>query len=82
MKSLSVYSYSGWYQNHIQTNEVVAAHSASEVARLAGVSSPARLHNLGVTGNPVEITQAMKRPGTIFWHRVHQNPPVWRARKI
>jgi hypothetical protein len=80
VRPLQVYSWAGWYQNHIQTNEVVAAHSLSEVARLAGVSSPARLHNLTITANEVEIVQAMTRPLTIFWHRVHQRPPVWRAR--
>jgi hypothetical protein len=80
MKPLQVWSWAGWYQNHIQTNEVVAARSAAEVARLAGVTSPARLHNLGVTGNPSEIAQALKVPGVIFWHRVHQDPPRWRRR--
>ena len=80
MKPLQVWSWAGWYHNNIQTNEVVAAHSAAEVSRIAGVSSPARLHNLGVTGNEKEIIQAMRHPGVIFWHRVHQNPPVWRAR--
>jgi hypothetical protein len=82
MKPLQVWGWSGWEDNNTQTHEIMAAHSQAEVARAAGVKSPARLWNLGVTANEPEIAQALAEPGVIFWFPLSErnHHPRWRRR--
>jgi hypothetical protein len=83
MKPLQVWGWSDWENNSTPTREVMAAHSKAEVARAAGVKSPERLWNLGVTHNEAEIQQAMSAPGQVFWYpRIERDrqPLRWRHR--
>lgn len=49
-----------------QAYAFVAAKSRAEVARLAGVSRPTQLFNLGETGTLIECETARARPGVVF----------------
>ena len=82
MKPLQVWGWSDWQDNSTQTHEIMAARSKAEVARQAGVRSPARLWNLSVTVNADEIRQAMTEPGVIFWFPLSERSrnPRWRRR--
>jgi hypothetical protein len=51
---------------HCQAYAFTAATSRAEVARLAGVSRPSQLFNLGETGNTIECETARARPGVVF----------------
>ena len=76
MKTLQVWSWAGWYQSHIQTNEVVAAHSAAEVARLAHVSAPARLITSASLATPLRSFRPSSAPAPfsgIASTRTHPN---------
>ena len=77
MSELKVY---GWvsFRGRTQTREVVAAHSLTEVARLAGYKRPSQLFQISSTGNGPEIAAAMQAPGIIFWHPLDERPLVWR----
>jgi hypothetical protein len=88
MKPLRVWGWSGWLDNSTPTREVMAAHSKAEVARAAGVKSPDRLWNLGVTANEEELRQALSEPGAVFFYlRSEENMrprnlgPAWRRRQ-
>lgn len=59
---------------HHQTRELVAAPSKAAAARAAGVSSPAKLHNLYRTPQPVEQALARSKPGVVFWQPINQSP--------
>lgn len=75
---LKVYGWQGW-RNECpaapnggrQTREICAAKSGAEVARIMGVSSPARLFNFCETGNSREIEIALRSPGTVFWRPIN-----------
>ena len=84
-RSLQVWAWIGWPDNATSAVCILAATSQAQVARAAGVKSPARLWNLGVTGNDEEIRQAMSSPGTIFWYPTSERnlrppgqSPKWR----
>jgi hypothetical protein len=68
---LKVYGWGGYRpeskNSHHQTREIVAAQSKAEVARIVGVTSPARLWNLSRTWNGREILIALEEPGVVFW---------------
>lgn len=60
-----------------QTREIVAAHSAAEVARIADVPRPDHLFNLSETGNAFEIKLAMTFPGQILWRPLDVFSAQW-----
>ena len=75
MRALKVYGWLGFRREtgtqHGQTREICAAHSMAEVARIVGVRSASRLHNLCETGNRRELEVALAEPGVVFWKPLH-----------
>lgn len=53
--------------HHGQTREIMAAKSAAEVQRVAGLTRSEWEHSGCETGNEKEIETAMAKPGTVFW---------------
>lgn len=50
-----------------QTREILAARSAAEVRRIAGLSRTDWEHSGCETGNTAEIAAATERPGVVLW---------------
>lgn len=80
-RRLKVYEWTGHRREaggtHQQTQEIVAATSMAEVARLAGAKGPWQLFNLSETGNDAQIATAMAAPGIIFWRDIHGYAQPW-----
>jgi len=64
---------------HGQTVEIVAASSAAEAMRLAGLSRSAWAHSGYETANAEEMEIALARPRVIFWIPLNDRGVGWAA---
>jgi len=54
-------------RHSIQSENIIAAKSKAEAARLAGYKRPSQMWNLGETGNVISCGVALNQPGVVFW---------------
>lgn len=78
MSALKVYRLTLWnydcppaQNRNRQCEHVVAARSATEAARMFGVSAYLMKTYGGQTGNAESIAVAMAEPGVVFWKAEH-----------
>lgn len=68
----------GLVPGHGQTREIIAAKSAAEARRIAGISPYTWRNSADETGNAEELAVALGKPGVVFWQPLNRvDGVVW-----